>query len=286
MMDPSDNYPARRYAPVGQCIYCGRANERLTDEHPIPVFLGGLDVLPAASCEACAKITCTYEGVTARTTLGNMRMRLGFPTRRKKSRPTQIEIGTIDDVGRRGRRMVPVKEYPVGAILPSFGRAGIFVDAPPWVDITQPKYKIYGFSDIDEFQHKYNWDGVVKHGNRTLELAQTLIKICYSLTVAELGANAFEPICLPQILGRDNNYSFLFGQNGQNELSRDNRSAWNFRIKYIVPDLGPILLYTELSIFPGFGTPIYEVALGFIQTDDQIQLFQKHLADNIFVYKP
>jgi 5-methylcytosine-specific restriction endonuclease McrA len=42
---------------VGRCIYCGRSDVALTDEHVIPLALDGLWLLKDASCEACNAIT-------------------------------------------------------------------------------------------------------------------------------------------------------------------------------------------------------------------------------------
>ena len=52
MKDPTritENRETLRAASVGSCIYCG-ATDQLTDEHIIPLALGGRFVLPDSSC--------------------------------------------------------------------------------------------------------------------------------------------------------------------------------------------------------------------------------------------
>lgn len=47
---------AKRYPPVGQCIYCGRMPPEvaLEEEHIIPLAINGGLILPDASCRRCA----------------------------------------------------------------------------------------------------------------------------------------------------------------------------------------------------------------------------------------
>jgi len=114
-MSDLNRRPTHRYPKVGRCIYCGATEPPLCDEHVIPFSLGGHLLLPKASCKECEGETHAFEGKTVGTTLRNIRLRYGFPTRHKKQRETHVEIGTIDEQGRPGRAKVPVTEYPVGA---------------------------------------------------------------------------------------------------------------------------------------------------------------------------
>ena len=55
-----------RIPTKGRCIYCGRADVRLTDEHFLPLSLGGQHVIEKASCHSCADITKKFEQLVAR----------------------------------------------------------------------------------------------------------------------------------------------------------------------------------------------------------------------------
>jgi 5-methylcytosine-specific restriction endonuclease McrA len=41
--------PSKIYAPKNSCIYCGVSDGKLSDEHIIPLSLGGNMILPKAS---------------------------------------------------------------------------------------------------------------------------------------------------------------------------------------------------------------------------------------------
>jgi hypothetical protein len=49
----------KSYPAVNKRVYCGAGNCALSDEHIMPYFLGGVLVLPKASCEECQKIVIT-----------------------------------------------------------------------------------------------------------------------------------------------------------------------------------------------------------------------------------
>lgn len=278
-MSRLNRVPTFRYPEVGRCIYCGIGSGPLTDEHPIPFALGGHLVLPKASCRDCAKQTHAYEYTTCRTTLGNLRMRHGFPTRRKKERPTHIEIGTRDSSGRTGRIKVPFVEYPVGAFIPSFGRAGIFLNAPPHLDVLQHLPKGYPTDDLNAFKQKYNWDGHIAIRWMPIEYGQTIIKMCYSYAVAELGIGTFTPMCLPQILSKNKNISYIFGQYGTNNTVGGDLPVWKIELMYYL-NRRQILLMAHCSILPGMGTPIYEVVIGHIHSPQQVAFLTQQLANN------
>ncbi|RRN64635.1 HNH endonuclease [Caulobacter sp. 602-1] len=72
-----------RFGPVGFCIYCGKCDGKLTDEHIIPDGLGGNLILAESSCVDCARITGQTEQVVLRKYLHNIRGALGI--RSKKS---------------------------------------------------------------------------------------------------------------------------------------------------------------------------------------------------------
>jgi hypothetical protein len=58
-----------KIASRGLCIYCGKRDVRLTDEHVVPFSLGGHHILEAASCLTCADITKKFEQDVAREPL-------------------------------------------------------------------------------------------------------------------------------------------------------------------------------------------------------------------------
>jgi hypothetical protein len=88
-----------RYPPVGRCIYCGgiaSPPDRLSDEHIIALSLGGVSILPEASCPDCAKVTSYVERYCANQIFDTLRVQSRLPTRRPKNRPTTLP--TVFDI--------------------------------------------------------------------------------------------------------------------------------------------------------------------------------------------
>src|SRR5689334_18138627 len=101
------------FAPVGVCVYCGATQERLTDEHIIPLSLNGKLVLPKASCSACAKVTGRIEEIVTRNMYGTLRLKKNFRSRHKKKRPTAMPFtGTTDASGVETTANLPLSLVP------------------------------------------------------------------------------------------------------------------------------------------------------------------------------
>ena len=178
------------------------------------------------------------------------------------------------------RRKVPVEEYPVGSLLPHYGRANIFQGGWPELNTLEHTVVSYANGDLDGFMTKYNWDGVITGRHHPIQYGQMIIKICYGLAVAAVGLNAFDPICLPQILSKDLNISHIFGQCGQNDQAIGPSPLFNHKMIYR-PLADSILLFAHFSLFPGAGTPIYEVAIGRINRPEHLALVSQQIADNV-----
>lgn len=76
---------------VNRCIYCG-AQDRLTDEHVLPLSLGGRLILGGGSCQECAKVTTRFEDAVCRQMFGGARSKFGFPTRHKNRRHREVPV--------------------------------------------------------------------------------------------------------------------------------------------------------------------------------------------------
>ena len=205
-------------------------------------------------------------------------MRYDFPSRRKGNRPTHIEIGTLNPDGSKGLAHVPVTEYPATAFLPNFGRANVFLGAPPHLETLSHVPVGYGSEGIDEFQKKYNWDGKVSLRWMPVEFGQMILKICYAHATAIFGYGSFRPICLDQILNKNKNISHLFGQNGINEYRKGVSKLIDVKPFYFIMR-HRILIAFHFSFLPGAGTPIYEAVVGDVHTQDQFEFFRRKMAD-------
>lgn len=123
-----------RIPTKGRCIYCGKTGVRLTDEHFLPLSLGGQHVIEKASCLACADITKKFEQHVARDMWGDARNSYGAPSRRKHKRPTHITLRDPDHSSREVQ--VAYNDYPAMLIFYKMSRAGLLEGLPEFADIS------------------------------------------------------------------------------------------------------------------------------------------------------
>ena len=114
--------------PFRKCIYCNSTeysalypNRPLSDEHVIPLSLGGNLILREASCAACEAITSAFEGNIARRILGPIRIHWNLPTRRRKSRPETLPLHLVYS-DRNDIKEVPLEEHPPACALTKMNR--------------------------------------------------------------------------------------------------------------------------------------------------------------------
>jgi len=115
---------------VSRCIYCGAGGE-LSDEHVIPLGLGGDLILPSSSCATCRDLTSKFEGRVLRGFMKDARNIGDFPSRRKKKRPTSVSTGVIEASGATIQREVDVSSA-IGFIhLPEFAPSSFLSGTSP-----------------------------------------------------------------------------------------------------------------------------------------------------------
>jgi hypothetical protein len=110
-----------RYPPVGKCIYHDGTDwtGKLRLEHIIPESLGGMLLLPDATCKACADVTSAMEGQNAGRLFRPIRRQFNFPSKqrgraRQQAREQEHFVVVIDE----RRRHIPTAEFP--GLLVSF----------------------------------------------------------------------------------------------------------------------------------------------------------------------
>jgi hypothetical protein len=109
---------------IDRCIYCGSV-ENLSDEHIVPLALGGTHILLKASCGDCAKVTAEVERCVLNVCWKGFRWVTGMPTRHKKRQPLTMPAGV-----RRGDEWIeselPLGKYTGVAGFPVFREPGVF----------------------------------------------------------------------------------------------------------------------------------------------------------------
>jgi HNH endonuclease len=253
---------AVRFDPVGTCIYCGKKNTRLNEEHIIPFGLGGQFILPEASCRACETITAKFEGVVQRTIYGDFRMRHNLPSRRKKDRPKFRTIGTLGPDGQVSKKDVPVEEFPAPYWVYTFGQCGILLGSQPDTDVSLWTMKtIHDTQAMDAFIEKYNWDRTLNFKVMPYHFMRMIAKIAHSFAVALIGYNCFKPIILGPILNEKANVSYFVGMNEKQEPfglthGHEVKIVFQGRIS------GTTLIIVHVRLFPFAETPTYHAVVG------------------------
>lgn len=102
----------KRFQPVDRCIYCG-STESLSDEHVIPLGLGGTLILPKASCRSCADITGAFEQRLLRGHWWAYRRKVGIKSRHHpKEQPDTFPVIFEYPSGEIFREQIKPEEYP------------------------------------------------------------------------------------------------------------------------------------------------------------------------------
>jgi len=193
---------ARRFPPVGRCIYCGgNGGGILTTEHVFPKGIGGGLVLPRASCTPCQREINTFETICMRKTLLPYRKAKGL-IRHPNDLPATVPL--VFDLEFRGPRQVSLDVCPNVVVLPGLRELpGILKGRSP-EPLVQFDYKIFAGLDIleetkrrmEEEQHV----GIFLDGYAWLRM---LAKIAHGYAIAELGFDRFSPALPDLILGRN-----------------------------------------------------------------------------------
>ena len=194
-----EEFRHRKLPPFGKCVYCGipTSETRLTDEHIVPLSLGGTNILQKASCASCAVVTSKLELHLARNIFGHYRVHANVATRHPKKRPTVLPATII--VGKEPAQDLEfaIEDHPYFTLLPVWKTPGMLAGEKPSAD--------FGADELHRF------DFVPKHFRELLSLtesdslnfkvpikldedqfARALAKIAYCEAIGRYGLDGFE----------------------------------------------------------------------------------------------
>jgi hypothetical protein len=251
-----------RYPPVGKCIYCGSegAPGGLDREHIIAKSLGGMLVLPDASCRDCAKATSAMEGRIAGELFRAIRRQMKFPTGNPRNRPRGFTVG-LDGVN----ASVLAEGYPGLLISFAFPLPGILAGAAA----TEEFGGGIALAMLPQFGERLNALGGPPRGKRQVELrgfgdaeslGRVLAKSAHAYAVAELGMNAFKPFLIDIVLGRPplNIGHFVGSGVGDHPLGNDLHE-----IAIADPALGGNrYVVVKIQLFANHKMPVHYVVVG------------------------
>lgn len=251
------------------CIYCQERAGKLTDEHVVPVGLGGVRTLPKSSCENCRKITHSFETTALRHVLGPGRYYLGIKGRKKGRRPSTWPAYKLSEDGSKKRVEIPLNELPFFLSLPTY-------TTNPAISKSIPKEhqacQETGFILVTEAPTRLE-ARLAEYGADYLEIrmdhlafARMLAKIAVGYCVSEFGYGNFTPIVNPLILGETNGFPNLVSSSTQpglivgEEVPLEKRYEHHLMHK-VASDSNMICV--RLDLFSNLKAPSYYVMAGF-----------------------
>ncbi|WP_349037858.1 HNH endonuclease [Pseudotabrizicola sp. 4114] len=195
------------FDPVWQCIYCGHVPENrkeLGKEHILPLSLGGIMILPRASCKKCSDTTRDFEHTCGRTIFGNFRLAASMPTRNPEQRPQFLPLTEMIN-GEEVTRLVPLEEYPITGGLPDIAPPGALLGLPSAEGfIVRPRVFIFA-KKLSEHQAKFS------HTLSITPFVKMLAKSAHALVVAKFGLNSYDWLLPNLIIGDSVNHPDFIG---------------------------------------------------------------------------
>ncbi len=180
-----------RYQSVGECIYCGETEGKLTDEHIIAYALGGNRILPKASCNVCQTATSKAERAVLHDMLIQVRTQLGLPSR-KKSLPAKMPLIVQYGDEEKVFELEKAKHPTMAAFLLTPLPGALGGEAPPQ-GITVIETQLYqvGGPPLKEILDSLGTNKVTySQSFKGNEFEKMLAKIAFAYAVAELGIDS------------------------------------------------------------------------------------------------
>jgi 5-methylcytosine-specific restriction endonuclease McrA len=256
-----------RIPSKGRCIYCGKDDVKLTDEHFLPLALGGQHIIEKASCHVCAAITSKFEQHVARDMWGDARNSYNATSRRRNRRPTHITLHDPDHPSRTVR--IPYSEYPAPMIFYKMNRAGLLMGFPDYADLSNAWQLVAVMDDIKAkgFEEKFGIKLTAQFRNMPESFGRLLAKIGYGQILCNFDPGDFRPLCLPYILGQKTNVSYIVG--GTHGIPEPMPVGYNLST-VAFGDQSRIFLVAEIRLYANAYTPVYHVVVGDVLGRDNV----------------
>lgn len=248
-----------KYQPKDACIYCGK-RVLLTDEHVVPLAIGGQHILRKASCVMCADITKKFEQDVMRGLWGQARASYNAPTRRKKERAKSFILK--DPKGAAEDLTVLAQHYPAPMIFYYMPVAGILAGTDRLVDRSR-EWVLKAIVDdarVREFEKKHPGRLTSSFKHVPQSFGRMLAKIGHCQVMTALDFGDFAPICLPYILGKKSNVSYVVGS-GPTNAPPQRELGYSLRTVQVLTH-DRMLLVAEVRLLANNDTPTYHVVVG------------------------
>lgn len=259
---------------MNQCIYCDSTTQ-LSDEHIVPINLGGHSVLYKASCECCRLKIHPVETEFLKY-FRDIRYRLGIGKRNLKSRTTKVRVRCLVNWDGKARvdhppganpnqkwewREVLYEEHATPLFLPRFKLPGMMRGLSPaaaWQDHFDGPW--FHNEPVNPSQAAMPMWVEEKIGN--VVVARTLAKIAHGMAIWTFGRNSFESFLTDIILGKDLSKTFFY-VGGRPGLMPPHKTHLHIETaRGNLPGSKEKLVFVEIRLFADRGPPAYRVIAG------------------------
>jgi hypothetical protein len=208
---------------IGICIYCGRDDRKLTNEHAIPDAIGGKYVLEKACCWNCQREINPFEQRVLRKAWGIARARMNMRGRSKKKRAPARPFGFLHDD-------TPI---PIPLMDGSVDLVMLFADGPSHIargkrPVVENKVKILA----RRLQNPKRNEHLLSHHSanfRQDDFFRLVAKISHGLGVFKYGYGNFRPLLNEYILSGNGNFHEFIGCDQTSISAKNTLHTWDFR---------------------------------------------------------
>ena len=267
---------------IHKCIYCDGAGE--TDEHIIPLALGGITKLLKASCENCRTITSKCELNPLKENWEQVRAICGYPSRHKNFSNMKFPLKvTLEDGSEKilelskneSAGLAVFLEYPLpGFFTPGIYKSGSYINASNLIS--------YGIS-IEILKKKYGFKEVeCKYKDTDHSFAKMVAKIGYCAAVSIFGIDSFDQrFVLPTLLNKKDDIGFWMGCDNEGKIIPliGKTSNQNVVIIHIMEkaNSNDKYIFARLKFFAFSETPEYIVVIGTLKKDFTIDKYRSSI---------
>lgn len=251
----------RQTKKIGKCIYCGRSDVQLSDEHITPLGLSGKLVLVEASCASDAKITGELERRVLRGMWFAARAALRTTTRHKKDREKHYPM-VIERNGKPVKVYAPLEEHWKIIQLPIFPLPSHLDDRTYSDGIEYTSMDTYELDERGvEVAARFGASRVVAPEILAIDFARFIAKMAYGYAIEKYGLEAFENIyVLSSILGQSNDIGRWVGCPTTREFPI---RECNISVGFIIESSRELIV--KIKMFPRFDGVEYVIVVGKIK---------------------
>lgn len=256
------------YAAADVCIYCG-STVGLSDEHIIPLGLGGRLILPKASCATCREATSKFERICLHTMYGPLRLLYDLPTRRKGDRPETLPL-KVKRTQDHDWEYTPVAQerFPFLITFPQFDLPGALTGAAEsaaagpvttrlWIRGASPSHNFEEL--LQDLTLQLRVHSLMPESKADVPaFCSLLAKIGHAFAVAETGVRSFSSPVARYATGSELSRCLHYiGSRSEDEAP----SASLHEVSFLDP-LPDGSLVVRIRLLARLGTPTYFVIIG------------------------